>query len=160
MTINITDKSPKTYIVLGMHQGGTSIISKALNDQGIDMGIGGNNGTYEDNEFVQLNNEILARSGGSWLEPPKKIKPHVGAAKLINKRKKDFWGWKDPRTVLALDAYTPYLKDDVYLVCVFRKPKKVSESLNKRSKHPRNSLELTKEHYRKIIEHIQEFADL
>lgn len=38
MTIRITDKSPKTYVVLGMHQGGTSIVSKAFKDQGKDLG--------------------------------------------------------------------------------------------------------------------------
>lgn len=168
MTIQIKDKSPKTYVVLGAHQGGTSIISKALHGvPDIDMGIGQNEGTYEDNTFVQINNNIIRRAGGVWYDPP--AVEHVkNVAKgfsgqissLINSKKKPFWGWKDPRTALTWDAYKGHLSDDVYLVCVFRKPDKVGESLSRRSNPKVSGKELSKEYYRRIIDIIKDFAEL
>ena len=59
-------KDTKTYIVLGMHRSGTSFISKALHDSGVDMGEGklmGPNewnklGHYENTQFVSMNSQI------------------------------------------------------------------------------------------------------
>lgn len=83
MTIQITDNSPKTYLVLGMHQGGTSFIAKALQEQGIDMGII-ETGVYENLEFVTFNNRTLSNAGGNWYRPPNMERIVESIKKFVN----------------------------------------------------------------------------
>lgn len=133
MSIHMRDKTPKTYVVLGMHKSGTSFISKALSEQNVSMGVNNFN-VYENSSFVDLNNEFLKECGGSWNDPPteevirEKCPSFKERAKnLITYFKKEFWGFKDPRTALTFPLYEDLLEDDVYLVCMFRKPQKLVE---------------------------------
>jgi len=162
MTIHIRKQDPKTYVVLGMHQGGTSFISKALFNQGVDMGIT-EEGVYEDINFVNINDKILHVAGGNWSSPPpvEKIK---GVAKTFDDKikrafkDKDFWGFKDPRTGCMADIYLPYLKDDAYLVCIFRKPRKVAESIARVGHFgEEKAYGLAIEYYNRIINTIRSF---
>lgn len=167
MTIQITDKSPKTYIVLGMHQGGTSIISKALHDQGVDMGAA-DESVYERIPFVRMNETLLTIAGGSWMYPPpiQRIKDagkhREGDIKaLLQKNKRDFWGFKDPRSGATIHAYLPYLEDDTYLVCIFRKPEKVAESIQRKGHtNKEHALKIAKEYYARILDAVKEFTGI
>jgi len=171
--MKITDKSPKTYVVLGMHKSGTSFIAKSLHDQGVEMGVRDadkKHTLYEHLEFNKLNREILREAGGSWDNPPLENKIRMvmqdsnmkqKISRLIGQFKNVFWGFKDPRTVLTIDNILPHLKDDVYLVCVFRKPEKVANSLKIQGGVERKrAYELYKEYNRRIVKTIIQFCKL
>jgi len=144
----------KTFIVLGMHRSGTSLIAKALENE-IHMGddfLAGNifnpKGYFENKEFVQLNDRILGAAGGSWENPPsEKSILSVGfryqneIKSIINKHSNhDMWGWKDPRTTLTIKLYLPYLSNPHFIAC-FRDPREVVKSLANRG--DLNELEAT-----------------
>ena len=141
MSIEIHDKASKTYIVLGAPNGGTSFIAKALHDQGIDMGIDDTE-FYENLEFTNL---IKGYIGGQKRE-------HVDEdiEKLITKYRKDKWGYKATRGVYLARKVLRLLPkdDDVYLVCIFRKPSRIKRG-------PGGSLK----YYRYIISVIRKFIN-
>src|SRR6266581_4628774 len=65
--------------VLGMHRSGTSVVTRILNTLGVDLGpeetlmkpTGDNAGGYwEQQRIVDLNDDVLARLGGTWDDPP------------------------------------------------------------------------------------------
>ena len=62
--------------VLGMHRSGTSAVVGSIAERGLRVGDvtyeGGDNarGTQELDEIVALHDEILARAGCSWQNPP------------------------------------------------------------------------------------------
>lgn len=134
----------KTFIVLGMHRSATSLTAKALSNE-IDMGAEYEPmpdqpyGNWEDKEFIELNDEILAMCGGSWCDPPpreKILKTDLvhAAGELVKSRNEKgvLWGWKDPRTTLTIELYEPYLVNPHY-ICNFRDPLEVAKSLQKRN---------------------------
>jgi len=100
--------------ILGMHRSGTSMVTGILNKCGLYLGsnllMGARDnptGHFEDRRFINLNNQILKRNGGSWHNPPEKIIrwPRVEMKDFVNS-----WdigrlvGWKDPRTCITLKA--------------------------------------------------------
>lgn len=162
----------KTYIVLGMHRSATSFLAKALLDQGVDMGkrlMGPGEfnpqGHFENLDFVELNDLILATVGGSWDDPPSREKIASAGQQVVEKIKSvvekskgEKWGWKDPRTSLTLDLFLPFLEDDVYLFVCFRKPRRVAESLNRRDGMPiGKGLELARIYNERLLESIKHF---
>jgi hypothetical protein len=138
----------KTYIVLGMHRSSTSLVAKGLAGE-LDMGIDWANNPYqggspfryfEDIRFVGLNDEILEAAGGSWKEVPPEdailAQREVFAERireLVEEASsgRDLWGWKDPRTVLTIRLFVPYLVSPHY-ICCFRDPVEVGKSLERR----------------------------
>ncbi len=100
--------------IAGMHRSGTSMVARILNLLGVNIGpedvvkrAGPDNeaGFWEDPQFVELNDELLAQAGGAWDDPP-----HIdwGAARFDELRQRAScliesfdpaspWGWKDPR---------------------------------------------------------------
>lgn len=136
----------KTIVVLGMHRSCTSLIAKGLHETDCFMGAnllgagnGNENGHYEDEKFIKLNDLILENAGGSWDNPPPE-------EDIINVGRKDsdsirkfvrmferypVWGWKDPRTTLTIRCFEPHLKNPVYVPC-FRNPVEAALSLCKR----------------------------
>jgi len=138
-------------VVLGMHRSGTSMIAGILTKLGIFMGrqfIGpsesNEEGHFEAVEFVELNEAILQLAGATWDNVPtreqvaevardnplllERIEWQVTAYDALFGAVGKPWGWKDPRTVLTIDCYTPYLTDPLY-VAVFREPNAVIKSL-------------------------------
>ena len=160
----------KVFIVLGMGRSATSLIGKGLSKAGVDIGdklIGAKKGNewghWEDIDFVKLNDKILDSAGGSWDNPPnekqilkqrKKFSTEI--QELINKKKGDFWGFKDPRTTLTIKLYLPYLKDyDIHFVCCFRKPTEVAKSLEKRDgRKTKESIRISKIYNDRLIRFI------
>ncbi|MEE8428415.1 MAG: hypothetical protein V3S33_02805 [Gammaproteobacteria bacterium] len=146
-------------IVLGMHRSGTSFLVRALNLLGLWLGaedhmstmegraaIGNLKGNYEHLGSVFINNAILANSGGAWNSPPRSLVVSPGdlsnMQRLAEYLEKGMppgftrWGWKDPRTVLTLDAWTKALGRDITLIATFRHPRAVAESLHARNGMP------------------------
>jgi hypothetical protein len=162
----ISDPSPKTWVVVGPKRSGTSFLARVLGDNGVEIAHCGN-GHNEDIDFVRFNNMILNEAGGDWnfLPPDEDIAKAVEAnrdrlVELIESKKNgSAWGWKDPRQGAVLKHILPYLDDDVYLVCVFRKPAKVAESINRT--WPQHSVEFGKrvalDYYRRILDAVEEF---
>jgi hypothetical protein len=70
-------------------------------------------GYYEDRAFKHLNKQLLARQGGNWHSPPglPEIPRRLRDSMLtvIEKRKQDTWGWKDPRNCLTAHLWHPLL---------------------------------------------------
>ncbi len=170
--MKITDPDPKVYIILGMHKSGTSFISKAIAGQDVDMGVvdQGTNGTlYEHPVFNKLNYEILHSAGGSWENPPHRDdilremsdrKEEISQATETRGRMR--WGWKDPRTSLTIDGFLEEidtLQNDVYLVCIFRKPTRVERAIL-RTGPMENVRALINEYNRRIIASVKKFVEL
>jgi len=133
MSIEMPGKDDKTYIVLGASGSATSFISKCLELGGVNMGrvkTEKKERFYEDPAFVRLNTRMICAAGGDWMDPPSeeeilKVDFDESIKAKIAQKKSRFWGFKDPRTAFTIKKYLPHLEDDVYLVCVFRKPKRV-----------------------------------
>lgn len=142
------EMTSKAFIVLGMGRSATSLMGKGLYSAGVDIGDklvgkkrGNEKGHWEDLEIVQLNDKILSAAGGAWNNPPEEdmilengqlFKKDIKRL-MLERKKKDLWGFKDPRTTLTIKLFLPYLKDvDVHFFCCFRKPRKVAESLKVR----------------------------
>lgn len=141
-----------------MGRSGTSLISQALHKYGVNMGkkfapanSGNPKGYYEDLDFVGLNEQMII---GDDYATTVKLLPHL-SERLINKKDhKKLWGWKDPRTVLTLDAYYNYLKDPI-LVSVFRKPEHIANSLVSRDGVSYDkAYELAVEYQKKTLEQL------
>jgi len=138
----------KTVLVLGMHRSGTSMIAGVLSKIGINMGkrmLGRTPsnplGHFEDEDFYNLNRKILEFAGGNWRNPPNeenilaqkdRFKKEIVDLIFIKNREK-YWGWKDPRTSLTIQLYSPYYKNPYFIVC-HRQAKAVAESLLQRDR--------------------------
>jgi hypothetical protein len=141
-----------TLAVLGMHRSGTSVIARAVNLLGVDLGAEEHmhrpradnpNGFWENGNLVALNDELLSRHGGTWDEPPVLPPDWQFAPELEDCRRRarelirnefgssPHWGWKDPRTCLTLPFWTQFLDRVSYIICL-RNPVDVARSLQAR----------------------------
>lgn len=146
-------------LVLGMHRSGTSFLIRALNLAGLWLGDehelssvegragpGNPKGNYENRGGITINDAILVRSGGNWLNPPPQLRAEaedlVGIRSLCQtlERSKPAhfarWGWKDPRTMLTLEVWMTALQRPVQIVGSFRHPAAVARSLLARNGFP------------------------
>jgi len=155
----------KTFVVLGMHRSATSLTAGALSHI-IDMGSGYRpvsdqpNGNWEDLDFYYMNEKILKEAGGTWYNPPhpsrilsvgEELKQEIKNLVEYKNDRGILWGWKDPRTVLTIDLYLPYLINPHY-ICNFREPLQVAESLFKRNNMSiREGIFLAKEYNKRIL---------
>ena len=138
---------------LGMHRSGTSLVSRMLNLLGLYLGpdeqisaTGDDNprGYWEHRSFVEINEQILARLGGRWDQPPPfppawACDPRLADLKEDARRlvAEEFgarprWGWKDPRTCLTLPFWQAVVGPMRYVLCV-RSPRAVMGSLTRRN---------------------------
>ena len=128
--------------ILGMNRSGTSCLAGTLESHGLALGDVANRsahnqkGNKENKAFRQLNDAILAHSGGSWDKPPTIVqwtKGHCDARDhlLGEYSSKQPWGFKDPRTILTFEFWreaVPYMP----VIATFRNPLSVSLSLKAR----------------------------
>lgn len=164
----------RTYIILGMGRSSTSFLAECLKKNGVNIGdvfyMGENpNGGYENQEFVDLNKQVLTDAKMGWglgAIPAKPLdlknsffshKPKY--RKLIKKFGKGDWGVKEPRLSLLADDFLQVVKefdDDPFIYVAFRDPKKVAESL--RECNPDITLErgeeVAREYNRRLIDFI------
>jgi len=154
----------KAFIVLGMHRSATSLVAQGLARSGVHMGdrlLGQSPdqplGHWEDADFVRLNDDILSLAGGSWDDPPPEENIEAIAegnrdffAEWIERKERELWGWKDPRTVLTIPCFAPHLRGEHYIV-VRRDPMEVAESLLRRNGMPVSTgVVLAKEYERRL----------
>ncbi len=139
--------------VAGMHRSGTSMVARVLNLLGVDLGPEGEQprpapdneaGFWEDPRFVALNDELLARLGGAWDQPPaapdwdgERLDDLRGKARglIASFRGRAPWGWKDPRNSLVLPFWRSLLPG-LHVVVVVRNPLDVAASLHERNGFP------------------------
>lgn len=137
-------------IIAGMHRSGTSMITKYLNNAGLNLGdtlLSANehnpHGYFEDTEFVTLQGKIIqdACKGGfkgwpDWgytedLKFDKSVckKYRDEAGKLISEKSATgIWGWKDPRSTLLLDFWIDLLPN-AKVLGIYRNPWEVKQSM-------------------------------
>lgn len=139
--------SDKRVVVLGCHRSATSLVAKGLHQAGVHMGrdlLGPSRhqpeGHFENVAILRANDSALARVGKSWQEPGvvEADNGEVGHAieQNIVEANNGLVGWKDPRTCWTWPLHEPHLGDDPILVCVFRRPNRVAESLHRRNGMP------------------------
>lgn len=138
----------KTIIILGMHRSGTSLTGEILKEFGVNLGEHlmkaekeNPRGFFENLLMVKMNDKILAIAGGTWDRPPdhgrilalksdKKLMAEVQS--LVNSQSDTFWGWKDPRTVLTIELFLPFVKNPYFIFC-HRDEASIAKSINKRN---------------------------
>lgn len=143
--------------VVGMHRSGTSMVARMLEAGGVSFGpstdLAGPNddnpyGFWEHEGIRRVNEELLAKLGGDWRNPPL-----ISAAALQAAVSEDLeqratslldavaagspaYGWKDPRTSLLLPFWLQHVGDQVKAICCLRHPSAVAASLAKRNQLP------------------------
>jgi GT2 family glycosyltransferase len=144
-------------VVAGMHRSGTSLVAATLASLGVDMGgrqlaADRNNprGYFEDLEFFALQREMLhdAAADGDgghrdwgWTESEglergrfdafrERARSLVAERDEAARRAGTAWGWKDPRTTLALDFWDGLVPGAAY-VLVYRHPWEVADSMQR-----------------------------
>lgn len=142
----------KQIIILAMHRSGSSVVAGILHHLGVDMGEqylmppsnDNPKGYFEDVRFVGLNQLILRHCGGAWNVNIDEQLIHNAAPqfevqikKLIAAREREsiLWGMKDPRMVLTIPLYMPYLSLPSFIV-VLRNPRAIARSLQARDRIP------------------------
>ena len=167
MSIEIHDQTKKVFVVAGASHSATSLVSKGLQENGINMHVpkGEQAIYYEDLMFVELNKRIIENAGGGDFDTPpheKIIAPGFEEdIKIAIKTRDDsyMWGWKDPRNAFTAQKYFPYLEGDVYFIACFRKPQRTVDSWNRRYL-THYTADDVKDVHRRIIKQIEAFSEL
>lgn len=144
----MTEVAARPVCVLGIGRSGTSLVARALNVLGVDLGReetmlppgeGNPKGFWEQREVVQLNDEILAALGGEWWRPPPRPPGWELAEDMAGFRSRvaelvdgqfahaGRWGFKDPRTTLTLPLWRAVVGEFDHVICV-RNPLEVMAS--------------------------------
>lgn len=132
--------------ILGMHRSGTSCVTGSLQQAGLFLGDchtwnpHNTKGNRENQDFVDLNDAVLAANDGAWDNPPKKLvwSPREldrASALLEENFGESPLGFKDPRTLLVLEGWKQ-VYPQIQFVGVVRHPNAVAQSLQKRSDMP------------------------
>jgi hypothetical protein len=137
--------------ILGMHRSGTSVTAGMLADHGVELGpVSEQNrfnprGNREIPELNRLHDSVLERSGGSWWDPPVRIRARSGDYRrrnqILSTIPGETIGVKDPRMLLVLELWRDL---DLRPIGVIRNPVAVRESLERRAherqrRHPQLS---------------------
>jgi len=163
-------------IITGMHRSGTSFLARSLNLSGVYFGEPDSlisndwkylkdnlRGHWENKEILELTSKTLEINNGSWDNIPDKILVDEKTGKQISDKIKKISnasilgaGFKDPRILLVLDSWLPYISDQFLIVGIFRDPLKVAESLKNRNGFSyEKSLDLWKEYNQKLLTHLK-----
>jgi hypothetical protein len=151
--------------VLGMMRTGTSAVAGILARLGVDFGpaermlapnVANPDGFWEHTGVISLNDELLARLGGSWHAPPDMPVGWQNDAALNDLRTRatdlvaadlataEVWGWKDPRSCLTLPFWHTVVPSPAHVLCL-REPGATARSLagipwaNRRFDHPQRA---------------------
>jgi hypothetical protein len=126
-----------------MHRSGTSCLAGTLEEAGLDLGKviteapHNAKGNRENRSIMDLHEELLVHSGGSWDRPPARLSwsnEHRAKRDEIIQSFGDatVWGFKCPRTLVTLDFWLEAIPT-LSFVGTFRHPLLVAESLARRN---------------------------
>ncbi len=167
---NRPQSSDTAILITGMHRSGTSCLTGSLQQNGLHLGKVFEWSTYnlkgnrENEQIMQLNDSVLATSGGSWSIPPaesirwteQQAKKRDEILSVFVSGSYEIWGFKDPRTIFTL----PFWRGGVCntkLVASFRHPILVAKSLLKRNDMPiEDGLELWKTYNQRLLSYLEE----
>ncbi|HFD11098.1 MAG TPA: glycosyltransferase, partial [Crenotrichaceae bacterium] len=161
--------------VLGMHRSGTSLITKALQSVGADLGnqlipaaADNPKGFFEDEDCVQLNESILKKLHLRWDIPTlifeqdlsdQALKPYIKDAAYLLKTKlqnADVFAVKDPRLCLLAPIWVAAAKSaniQTSFVVTIRHPLEVAHSLWKRNQFEyQKGLDLWLSHHYSLVD--------
>ncbi len=150
------DGSQRLVVVLGMHRSGTSVLARALQVLGIELGdrlmpasADNPRGYWEDLEVVAINERVLAALSKDWRSPKAldaeqwhsaALEPIASEAEqLLKSRLEQYpqWGCKDPRMCMLLPFWQPIFRRlelaESYIVAL-RDPRAVADSLEARGR--------------------------
>lgn len=112
----------KLFLILCLHRSGSSATAGVLHHLDVNMGDkllhadqSNPKGHFENVDYVSINNLILHLNGGSWRNPPQnkilQISNHLEEQiqAFLSTHVKPVWGLKDPRSLLTLEIWKPYL---------------------------------------------------
>ena len=147
---DVNDLRP-VICVAGMHRSGTSMVARLLSLCGVYLGppenlsrSGPNNqkGFWENPDFVELNDNLLAVVHAGWDLLPSEFewapRPELAASltratQLIERSAvHQRWGWKDPRNSLTLPFWLRLIPNLKVIICL-RNPLEVARSLTVRN---------------------------
>jgi hypothetical protein len=137
-----SERRGKTVVtVLGMHRSGTSAVAGMIEEHGVELGQVSRRtrfnarGNREIKELNKLHNAILARSGGSWWDPPPGLRMRRGDPRrrdaILGAIPGETIGVKDPRMLLLLELWRDL---DPKPIGVIRNPVAVRKSLERRAR--------------------------
>jgi hypothetical protein len=131
-----------------MHRSGTSCLAGSLQGKGLYLGEvavwneHNRKGNRENETLAELNEAVLNYSGGSWHQPPARIRWRRAHARQRNALVKQFegtknavWGFKDTRVTLTLPFWQEAIPRLEY-AGTFRHPLLVAQSLQRRDRMP------------------------
>lgn len=131
--------------VIGMHRSGTSCLAGCLEELGLSLGDvvtsapHNKKGNRENPRFWPVHDQVLARVGASWDNPPAEPVAWTAQEKAdLRAVLADYealprpWGFKDPRATLLLDGWFEVVPD-LRLVSSIRHPQAVAGSLAARN---------------------------
>ena len=129
--------------IVGMHRSGTSCLAGTLEEAGLHLGNviteapHNAKGNRENRSIMDLHEELLVYSGGSWDKPPARLvwsTTHCAKRDEIIRSYDDapVWGFKCPRTLVTLDFWREAIPK-LSFVGTFRHPLLVAESLTRRN---------------------------
>lgn len=140
----------ETVLVLGTHRSGTSLVTGMLHQMGVNMGPPGRDvrwiypnwgnptGQFENPEFTELLHRFLdfdgedARWDPRWADLSARTQEFLPAfVRLVRRTESERWGWKQPWTLLILDALLPEICNPRFVV-VHRNLPDVVDSLHRR----------------------------
>ena len=135
--------NPKTLIILGMHRSGTSCITRIFNLCDVYLGkalmkaqLDNPEGFWENELVFEINEKILKQSGGSWDNPPNKLKVTIfdklSMLSILYSARGNVLGIKDPRMLITWEVWKPLISN-YSIVGIFRHPLSVAKSLEKRN---------------------------
>jgi len=142
----MNSKTSTPILILGMGRSGTSCLAGSLQQAGVYFGkVSTANkhnikGNRENDAIMKLNDEILHYNNAQWNNPPLKIikwntSHEAHGQELIhqftNETTSQYWGFKDPRTLLTYPFWEKILPN-AKLVGTVRHPYHVALSLDKR----------------------------
>jgi hypothetical protein len=156
MILDLEGQHASVVVVLGVHRGGTSVVTRALSALSVNIGYDlmpatsdNLKGYFEDREINLLNIELLDAMGCSWRtlivpETPSELTEKFSrhARVLIGERfaASSIWAFKDPRVTRLLPFWQHVLTEAGFRVVYAlsnRHPLSVADSLAKRDGMPR-----------------------
>lgn len=146
-----------------MHRSGTSCLAGSLQQAGLQLGKYhswnrfNQKGSRENQDIVDFHDALLAANRSSWERPPSRLRYTEADRSRARELLQTFsgaglWGFKDPRTLLALGLWQDVVAT-LRCVGVYRHPRAVAESLRRRSggrMSGDHALELW-QHYNKLL---------
>jgi hypothetical protein len=126
-----------------MHRSGTSCLTGSLQQAGLHLGKYHSwnrynlKGNRENQDIVDFHEALLLANRASWDKPPRKLKftdADIEKARelIASYGAEGHWGFKDPRSLLALDVWQR-ATDRLQYVGIFRHPRAVACSLSRRA---------------------------